>query len=761
MKNAYADCSSCPLEDKKYCPSYFPENHGWPLQYDPTILWVGQAPGDIELMTKQPFTGPAGKTHYRICMEAGLNKPAFPHINVVNCHPGKSKDGKSDLKPPMQAMLCCEPRLKEDILRVRPGLIVALGEEAMFALTRQRGITSQRGSLHPLLERYGYDCKVYCCLHPSYCQRQRQYMPLQKENYREALYILAHGKKKEYNLRLILDPSPEELEDYLSENTLYAVDTETTGLSFFDDQILGHSFSKDSESAIAVTYTKDDPRVDIVRAFLQDESKKKSWQNGSYDIGILEGAWGITSPGFEYDTRIGQQLLYPDLPSNLEFLRSQYTDIPSYKPSKKEYKNLQKLGTKRITELAAMDAITTYRVMQEQKKKLQRSQKILMEETLIPLVEILNEVEHRGILIDKNMLLSLYMQLKPLVEEREKEFVDLNLNPRSPVQMKGFLNDGHDIPISSTGQDVLKYHIKRNHPKADWMQKLLDYREVDVLYSKYIIGIYNRLRNNRVHTHYKIEGTGTGRLASENPNLQNVPEFFRIIYIPDPGNVFLSADYKQIEIWVLAVLAEEWQMFDDLQNGLDIHFEASKLCFPEVPIIHGDRKKDFTHRQVLIAKTVVFGTAYGRGKRSIAREFGVRETEAERWQTSLLGRWPKLKNYQDKCVSDFKVKGYIKTPFGRIRYVEKATQGLNTPIQSTAADVMLRCFVQLRRDHGIFVPLTVYDDITAMVPEGEWKEKAQIMKGVMTQKFKELGSVGFKVDFKMGHDWYNMEPVKV
>lgn len=754
MKHPHGECESCPLQSSRMCTTYFPEEHNWALEVEPTILFVGQAPGDIEVVTNSPFTGPAGKQHYSLMRSAGMNKPQYPHTNSVLCHPGKDKKG-NDLRPPLQAILRCQERLKQDILWSKPGLIVALGEDAMFALTRQKGIQSKRGSTSRLIDFFEYDCLVMSLLHPSFVMRQRQWIPLAVENYKEAVMILESGKQMKDKPNLILDPDVDTLNAYLEDSTVvYGVDTETTGLNYLDDTVLGVSFAKDTKSAVAVFFKgDDDPRREAVVQFLESDEKKKCWQNGSYDTGILKGSMGISPQGFEFDTRLAQQMIASDLPSGLDFLRSHYTSIPPYKPSKQEYKRLMQIGKDRILELAALDAVTTKVVMEEQLKQLKPSQTKLIKELLIPLVEVLNEVQLRGILVDQERLLQFYLQIDPLVEAREKPFIEAGVNPRSPKQLAPWLG------IESTDEKTLNYLIKRNHPKSEWMQKLLDYRDVQTIKSKYIVGIFKRLREGRIHTHYKIEGTGTGRLASENPNLQNVPDILRAIYIPDPGHVFLAGDWKQVELWVGAIVAEEWQMLDDLKAGIDVHFEAAKLCFPQNKIIHNDRKKDFTHRQELVAKTVVFGTFYGRGKESISREFGVSQHEAEGWQNALLGRWPNLLNYKKKAEQAFERDGFITTPFGRIRYLNSLTQGLNAPIQSTAADVMLKTLVMLRNDAGIYCPITVYDDITSMPEESSWKKTFDVQKEIMTRPFPELHGESFRVDFKMGHNWYEMTSV--
>jgi DNA polymerase-1 len=174
-----------------------------------------------------------------------------------------------------------------------------------------------------------------------------------------------------------------------------------------------------------------------------------------------------------------------------------------------------------------------------------------------------------------------------------------------------------------------------------------------------------------------------------------------------------------------------------------------------VPLKYGNRKQDFTHNQQQIAKTINFGTFYGRTPLSIAREFGVTVAEAERWQMKILNKYPKLLRYKRRCEEAFRTKGYLESPFGRIRYLTSLTQGYNFPVQSAASDITLYSIV-LSDKHDLWCWATVHDSIVYQVPIDKYDEQLKLIKSIIERPIPELDNVTFKADYKQGRDWYNM-----
>lgn len=755
-KHPDALCEECTLCDMKHAETYIPKIR----QHN--ILFIGDAAGEVEGFTNIPFTGPAGKMHWSVLKAVNMNKELYPHTNVCLCFP--EQQGKPNFRRPMlRETLCCFPRLRSEIQEIKPKLIIALGDVAMQALTNAKGkISTNRGRFLPLKEDYAYACDVLVALHPSYVMRNRAWIPTQAQTYKQALDYIQGTAKQEFNPELIFDPTAEELHAYLYRNDApVACDTETTGLNVRQDTILGYSFSNNPNDAVAIWFTgPHDPRWETVRAFLADPTKRKIWQNGSFDVSMLR--YSIHSPvkledsGFYFDTRLGQQLLNSDLPSDLDYLRGEYTDIPPYKPPKKRIAQIATWGRSEALRYAALDAVTTLHVHDEQLTRLSKQELHLMDDLLLPIVYAIGRMENRGVLVDTDMLVRLYAAIIPELERLEKELAPLKFNVRSSTSTK------RRFGLKNTNKETLKYHIQREDEHHEAFAKILEYRTLSKQASTYLAGVYKRLENRRIHTKYKIEGTGTGRLSSQDPNLQNVIPEMRRIYIPDPGYIFLKGDFSQIELWVGAIvvarLTGDESMLNDLLNGKDIHYVACQCCFPHVELKTGTRSSDFTKREINAAKTVTFGTFYGRGPRSIAIMFGVSVAEAQSWQMRLLNHYPGLKSYADYVQGEAKTKGYLTTPFGRRRYITSVTQGVNFPIQSTASDIMLYA-IKHADAAGLEPVLTVHDDTVFRVPIKTWKQSFKTIKQIMERPIPQLDGFQPRVDYAKGTNWYELKQI--
>ena len=201
-------------------------------------------------------------------------------------------------------------------------------------------------------------------------------------------------------------------------------------------------------------------------------------------------------------------------------------------------------------------------------------------------------------------------------------------------------------------------------------------------------------------------------------------------------------------------------MLRDLEDGVDVHNIACGMCFPHIKQT-GDRKKDYTPMQQLIAKTVVFGTFFGRSAHSIAIEFATSVADASSWQLKLVNKYPGVAKYKVVCETAFNRQGYLETPFGRRRYLTTLTQGFNFPVQGTAADIILRSIV-LSDQAGLWNWITVHDNLVIQVPEAidMYKDQFGTFRSVMERKVPELENMRFKITYTEGRDWCNMEEVK-
>ena len=732
------NCAECTLTGRTHVLPYEP--------MDPIgrVLIVGQAPGKTEVITGVPFTGGAGKMLYACMKGAGVDKRRVWITNLVLCKPDEDKRG-NDLPPTPREIMNCNARLRQEILDIKPVLIVALGGPALYELAGQDGILSARGGIYELRDKYQHKCPVLAVLHPSFVMKQRQWVETTIKDLGEINNILmGNTPLKDTEYEFLIDPTYQELDEYLHRTQLLAVDTETTGLNVRLDKVIGMSFSNSSSSAAAILLQAGDPRLALVREVLEDESIKKSMQNGSFDKPILMNSLQIDMQGYIYDTRLAEQMMNPDMPTSLDHLRAVYTKIKPYKPPKKEMKTIMHWGKEKMLTYAAWDAVTTYQVMAEQKKILLPKQLHLLETLLIPLVSVLNKMSQKGVLIDINLLAGMYATNIPKLTALEKDIKErLGINPHSPKQVKEFLQ------TDSSDRKTLEYYIQRGDGRANDMQLLLDCRDLKKESGTYLKGLYDRLEENYVHTEYFPDGTGTGRLSSKNPNLQNIPKHIRRLYIAEPGYYLISGDYRQLELWVGSILAPCDMLRADLMAGVDVHSIVAEEMKDYIP----ERLKP---KARLMAKTVVFGTFYGRGARSIAIEYGCTISQAEEWQRICFGRYPGLIKYVRDRYNDYMTSKVVTTPWGRHRVVSSPTQAFNTPVQSSASDVTLSSLVELDR-LGFDIRLTVHDEIVTVCRKEDLNEHTQAVKEIMERPIKQLDNNCFPTEFKYGENWFEME----
>lgn len=739
------NCEQCTLREEKQngtCLSYIP-----PIQqYD--ILFVGQAPGKTEIITGQPFTGSAGKMLFSLCKEAGLIKREIPQANLVICKP--PDDGKgNDRQPTGLEIKCCESQLKETIWTVQPKLIIAFGTAAVNALTGKSPISSLHGSFHSLTSDWEYECQVLCMYHPSFVMRQRQHIPVAIKDLKLVHTFFTQGIQLSKEQEYLLDPPLDHLVNYLQQGKGKVTDwdTETTGLNKRRDRVIGMSFSVNDNSAAAVYFTEGDTRLQFICEWLGSKHFKKSTQNGSYDFEITYSSLGVEPQGWAYDTKLAEQLLNSDLPKDLDHLRAMYTNMEPYKPSRKEMSLITSWGKERMLLYAAKDALCTGLVRRGQLPLLGEKQMSLMTNTLIPASLVLNRMERRGMKLDIPQLALMYADVLPKIQKLEDEIQEeIGINPNSPKQIK------EAFGLDSSDREALEELIARGHEKKDVLEKILECRDLSKGASTFLRGAYERQEEGYIHTEYNITGTGTGRLSSKNPNLQNIRKAFRVIYIPpDEDHVILAGDYKQLELFVGGYLAPGDTLLTALRGGMDIHGMVLERIKDHIP-----ERLMWNARNV--AKTVVFGTFYGRSARSIAIYFGVPINTAMTWKAELFNIAPELQGYIEDRSVDFRQRGFVETPFGRKRFVQSIPQAVNAPIQSTANDVKLKALIALDQA-GFDLRLDVHDEIVAIASKKDVIRQAKLMKEIMELPVAELGGMTFKVEMKAGSNWYEMQEI--
>ncbi len=511
-----------------------------------------------------------------------------------------------------------------------------------------------------------------------------------------------------------------ELIKYLEAQKEFCFDTETTDLDAFDAELVGFSFAYIPREAYYVPVPADKKLaqeiVDEFKAVFENEKVGKIAQNLKYDISVLK-TYGVQVKGPQYDTMLAHYILEPDQRHGMDFLSNQYLN---YEPVSietligkkgKKQGNMRDVPLEQITEYAAEDADITLRLKQILDPALiQREQRELLDTVEVPLVNVLSDMEMEGIKVDVHALYELSDTLQKDILIAQSDIFDLagtEFNVGSPKQLGEVLFEHMKIDDKpkktpsgqyATGEEILvKY--ENEHAIA---RRILDFRELSKLKSTYVDalpGLVNK-RTGRIHTSYNQAVAATGRLSSNNPNLQNIPirtergREIRKAFVPrDENYLIFSADYSQIELRIMAAFSEDESMVNAFNNDVDIHSTtASKVFGVELAYVTPDMRRK--------SKMVNFGIIYGISAFGLAQRLGISRGEAKDIIDNYFEQFPRVKSYMDECVNKARENEYAETILGRRRYLRDINSrnqtnrgfaernAINAPIQGSAADMI-------------------------------------------------------------------------
>jgi DNA polymerase I len=581
-----------------------------------------------------------------------------------------------------------------------------------------------------------------------------------------------------------------------------AVDTETTGLNEMIAGLVGISLCVEAGSACYIPLTHraaaaDDlfgsdelsegqmplnEAIDLLKPVLEDPSILKIGQNMKYDAKIFE-RYGVRVAPIDDTMLMSYAMHGGEHGHGMDTLSERYlshTPIP-IKPllgSGKSAITFDKVPIDEATAYAAEDADITLRLWQLFKPQLHRVQVTTVYETLErPLVPVLAEMEMHGIKVDREVLSRMsnaFAQKMAGLEAEIHELAGETFNVGSPAQLGEILFDKMGLEGGkkgktgkySTGADILE-DLATEH---ELPRRVLDWRQLSKLKSTYTDALQTHINpdTGRVHTSYSITGANTGRLASTDPNLQNIPvrteegRRIREAFIAEPGNVLVSLDYSQIELRILAHIAEIDALKQAFADGLDIHAMTASEMF-DVPL---DEMKPDIRRQ---AKAINFGVIYGISGFGLARNLRIPRAEAQGFIDRYFERFPGIRRYMDNTVEFAKEHGYVQTLFGRkIHTTEIAAKGpragfakraaINAPIQGTAADVIRRAMVQMPdaiRGLPAKMLLQVHDELLFEVAEDAVDQTIEAARAVMEGAADPAVKLDVKltVDAGQGANW--------
>jgi len=575
----------------------------------------------------------------------------------------------------------------------------------------------------------------------------------------------------------------------LQNQTSVCFDTETTGLDALHAELVGISFSYEKGKGFYVPFPENQEEAKALAEkftpFFENKEIEKIGQNLKYDLKILSN-YNINVEGKLFDTMIAHYLINPDMRHNMDILSETYL---KYSPKSietligkkgKNQKSMRDVPLEEIKEYAAEDADVTFQLKELFAVELEKTAtKKLFEDIEIPLVKVLADMEKEGIRLDTDFLKSLSHDLDNDIKKLETTIYEVageQFNLASPKQLGDILFDKLKIGGAkqkktktgqyATGEEVLSYLANEHQIVKD----ILDWRQLVKLKNTYVDALPNQVdpKTLRVHTDYMQTVAATGRLSSNNPNLQNIPirtergrQIRKAFVARDDNYTLISADYSQIELRVIAALSGEENMIKAFKNNEDIHKSTASKVF-DVPL------EEVTREQRSHAKTVNFGIIYGVSAFGLSNQTNLSRSESAALIEAYYKTYPRLKTYIQEQVEFARENGYVQTVLGRRRYLKDINSqnaivrggaernAVNAPIQGSAADIIKIAMINI---HNKLIAenwkskmlLQVHDELVFDVHNSELEKIQPMIKEEMENAFKL--DVPLIVDLGMGKDW--------
>jgi DNA polymerase-1 len=575
----------------------------------------------------------------------------------------------------------------------------------------------------------------------------------------------------------------------LQNQTAVCFDTETTGLDALHAELVGISFSYEKGKGFYVPFpenqTEAQALIEKFIPFFENENIEKIGQNLKYDLKVLSN-YGITIKGKLFDTMIAHYLINPDMRHNMDILSETYL---KYAPQSievligkkgKNQKSMRDVSLEEIKEYAVEDADVTLQLAEIFNAELDKTHtKKLFEEIEIPLVGVLASMEKEGINLDVPFLKSLSKELGNDIAQLESRIYEIageKFNLASPKQLGDILFDKLKIGGAkqkktktgqyATGEEILSYLAKDN----EIVSAILDWRSLIKLQNTYVEALPLQVdtKTHRVHTDYMQTVAATGRLSSNNPNLQNIPirtergrQIRKAFIARDENYTLLSADYSQIELRIIAALCGEENMIKAFKNHEDIHKSTAAKVF-NVPL------EEVTKEQRSHAKTVNFGIIYGVSAFGLSNQTSLSRAESAALIDAYYATYPKLKSYIQEQIEIAREKGFVQTILGRRRYLKDINSAnavvrgaaernaVNAPIQGSAADIIKIAMINIHKrliaeNWKSKMLLQVHDELVFDVHNSELEKIQPMIKQEMEQAV--ILSVPLEVEIGIGKDW--------
>lgn len=574
----------------------------------------------------------------------------------------------------------------------------------------------------------------------------------------------------------------------LMKQTSVCFDTETTGLNPLTAELVGIAFSWEASKGFYIPFPEDQDQaqelIEQLRPFFEDEKIEKIGQNLKYDIKVLR-KYNLIIKGAYFDTMLAHYLINPDMRHNMDVLAEtylNYTPISITELIGKKGKNqlsMRQVPIEKQTEYAVEDADITYQLASHFKPELKDAKtEELFNDIEIPLLSVLADMELEGIKIDKEIIENLSIENTKEIKKLElkiSSYSKSDFNISSPRQLGIVLFEELNLSKKpkktktgqyATGIDILT-SLKGEHPI---IEDLIMWRRLNKLQTSYLTPFPEQIntKTGKIHTEFLQTIATTGRLSSNNPNLQNITirteegRKLRTAFVPrDESYTLLAADYSQIELRIIAALSEETTMIEAFKNGEDIHASTASKVF-NVPL------DQVTREQRSNAKTVNFGIIYGVSAFGLSNQTDLSRGESKELIDAYYETYPKLKKYMSELVDFARDNGYVQTVLGRRRYLKDINSrnavvrsaaernAVNAPIQGSAADIIKIAMINIHKKltEGNFktkMLLQVHDELVFDAHKTELEEVRTLIKTEMENAYSL--AVPLDVEIGTGDNW--------
>ncbi|HBS48021.1 TPA: DNA polymerase I [Candidatus Dependentiae bacterium] len=596
-----------------------------------------------------------------------------------------------------------------------------------------------------------------------------------KKNQEGQLSIFGGEKKETKEWKLIVVQEEDQLDSLIKDLKnceTFAFDTETTGLKPLEDDLVGISFAFDNKKAfyIPLKHQTEEKQLDRkmvlekLKPILENKKIEKILHHAKFDELVL-WQFGVDTKGVVFDSLIAAALLKKEGEKiNLKILSLRYLDEPMATFADimdKKYKTFAEVPLSIGAKYGAYDSLQTFKLkpLLEKELKAEPSLKKAFENIEMPISQILFKMERTGIKLDVEIIKEIAKELNKELNKLEAKILaniehhgkEINLN--SPKQIEVLLFDSLKLPVvkksregrRSTDQEVLE-ELSKIHPIPGL---ILRYRELFKLKSGYLepLPLVINPKTNRIHTTFNQTDVATGRLSSNNPNLQNIPAAegygmkIRSAFEAGRGNIFISADYSQIDLRVLAHLTKDNALQKAFLEYRDIHTQTASQIF-------GVGENEVTQEQRQIGKRINFSIIYGLTPFGLSKDLGIKPSEAKIYIAKYFEQYPKVAVWMDKVVEEAKKKGYVETVFGKRRYVADLHEQnkhvyeaarrvtINTPVQGTSAEIIKLAMIKIdqeleKHDLNANMLLQIHDELIIELPKENEDKVTKIVQKCM------------------------------